>query len=86
MDALHEFLGKVENAIINPLITLIALGAFVIFLWGVVEFIRDSADAEKRKKGQQHIMWGLIGLVIIFAARAIIAIAAHTFGLTPPSA
>jgi len=86
MDAFHEFLGKVENAIINPLITLIALAAFVIFLWGVVEFIRDSADAEKRKKGQQHIVWGLVGLVIMFGARAIMAIAAHTFGLTVPGA
>lgn len=85
LSAFHQFLGKVENAILYPLMELIALAAFVVFVWGIVEFIRGAANEEARKTGQQHILWGLIGLVIIFAARAIIAIAAHTVGITPPT-
>ncbi len=78
MDAFHTFLGKVEHAIIDPIITLIALAAFVYFLWGVVEFIQGAGNEEKRKTGQQHMLWGFIGLAIIFGARAIVAIVAGT--------
>lgn len=81
----YDFLGKVETAILNPLIELLALAAFVVFIWGVVEFIANAGNEESRAKGQRHILWGLIGLVIIFGAKAIIAIAAHTFGISVPS-
>lgn len=72
MDAFNIFIGKLQAAIIDPLITLLALGAFVVFVWGMVEFIRNAEDSEKRKTGQRHIIWGLIGLAIIFGARAIV--------------
>lgn len=85
MDVFHQFLGKVEQAIINPLITLIGLAAFVVFVWGVVEFIAGAGNEEKRTKGQQHMLWGFIGLVIMFGAKAIITIAASTFGISLPS-
>lgn len=68
----------------NPIITLITLAAFVVFIWGVVEFIQGAGNEEKRKTGQQHILWGLIGLVIVFGARAIIQILANTIGVTVP--
>jgi hypothetical protein len=81
MTAFNAFLGKVEAAIINPLITLIALGAFVVFIWGVVDFIGGAANEEKRKTGQQHMIWGLIGLVILFGAKAIVMLMANTIGV-----
>lgn len=76
-----EFLDKVKENIVDPIITLIALAAFVVFVWGVVDFIRGADDAEKRKTGQQHMVWGIIGLVIIFGTNAIIALIKTTFGL-----
>lgn len=85
MEGFNEFLRKVEGAIIDPIITLIALAAFVVFVWGVVDFIRGAGNDEKRAIGQQHMIWGLIGLAIIFGARAIIAILASTFGITLPA-
>ncbi|MDB5194948.1 MAG: seg, partial [Parcubacteria group bacterium] len=85
MDVFKSFVGKVETAIINPLITLIALAAFVVFIWGVVEFIANAGNEEKRATGQQHMLWGFIGLVIIFGAKAIITIAANTFGIQVPA-
>jgi hypothetical protein len=46
-----------------------------------VDFILHADDAEKRKTGQQHMIWGIVGLVIIFGANAIIAILKNTLGL-----
>jgi hypothetical protein len=72
---------NIVNAIINPIITLLSLAAFVVFVWGVVDFIRSADDAEKRAVGQQHIIWGIVGLVIIFGAAAIIHLLEATFGI-----
>ncbi len=76
----QEFIERVQDAILIPIMTLLALGAFVVFLWGIVEFIAGAANEEKRTAGQQHMIWGIIGLVIIFGANAIVAILKTTVG------
>lgn len=73
-----NFLVQLQTAIIDPIITLLALAAFVVFVWGVVEFVRGANNQEKRATGQRHIIWGLIGLVIIFGAKAIVALIGAT--------
>lgn len=79
MAPVDTFLSNVENSILNPIITLLALGAFLLFIWGVVEFIRSNAEGgENKEDGKKHMLWGIIGLGIIFGARAIIAIIADT--------
>lgn len=72
MDAVNSFITSVEEQILMPLITLLALLAFAFFVWGVVQFIAGAGDEEKRRTGQQHMFWGIIGLVILFGASGII--------------
>ena len=72
--ALSTFLSKVESAIIDPLVTVIALAAFILFVYGVVEFIRGADNEETRKTGQQHMLWGVVGLAILFGAKAIVSL------------
>ncbi len=81
MRVLNEFLEKVVTQIINPLILLMAAGAFVVFLWGLFEFVLYAGDETKRETGRSAIMWGIIGLVIIFGAYGIINVALGTFNL-----
>ncbi len=83
MSVLNEFLGKVVVQIVNPLILLLAAAAFVLFIWGVFAFIRKAGDETARKEGRQAIMWGLVGLVVIFGAYGIINIATKSFNLPP---
>jgi len=83
MSVLYSFVAKVTKEIINPIILLLTGGAFVVFLWGVFEFVRNAADSTKREEGRKAIFWGLVGLVIIFGAYGIINFALNTFNLTP---
>lgn len=83
MEKLNNFLDSVVAQIINPIILLLAAAAFVLFIWGVFEFILHAEDEEKRTEGRKAIMWGLIGLVIIFGAYGIINLALGTFNLSP---
>lgn len=81
MSELNKFLANVITQIINPLILLLSAGAFVVFIWGVFEFVVRAGDATKREEGKNAIFWGLVGLVIIFGAYGIINVALGTFDL-----
>lgn len=78
---MSALLSNIVTQIINPIILLLAASAFVVFIWGVFEFIVHAGDATKRKEGRDAIFWGIIGLVVIFGAYGIINIALDTFGL-----
>lgn len=80
---LNKFLENVVIQIINPIILLLAAVAFVVFIWGIFEFIVHAGEEAKRSEGRSAIMWGLIGLVIIFGAYGIVNAALGTFGLSP---
>ncbi len=77
-----ELVFSINRTIINPAIQFAFIIAFVVFLWGVVEFIRNANNAEARKKGQQHMIWGVVGLVIMVGVYGIINILINTFGLS----
>lgn len=68
------FIARVQDQIIDPIITVLALAAFVLFVFGVVEFIRGAENGETQEKGRRHMIWGIIGLAILFGANAIVTI------------
>ena len=80
MEVFNEFLETISREIIDPIITLFALAAFALFVWGTMNFIRNADNDEKRKTGQQHMIWGIIGLALIFGAAAIVNIITRIAG------
>ena len=52
--------------------------AFVVFLWGVVQFIMNSADEAERAKGKQFMLWGIIGLFVMFSVWGLVSILQKT--------
>jgi hypothetical protein len=80
MTTFDRFLTKIELNIIDPLITLLALGAMILFAYGVLQFIRGADNEEARKTGQRHIIYSIIGLVILFGAKTIVEIMKKVVG------
>ncbi len=78
---IDEFLGKINAKIINPAIEFAFIVALVVFLWGVLLFIRGANNEEERKKGRSHIFWSIIGFLIMFGVWGIINILVNTFGI-----
>ncbi len=82
MNGFDKLLNGIILQIINPIMVLMSASAFVVFLWGVFIFIKNAGDDTKRAEGQRAILWGLVGLAIIFGAYGILNIALTTFGIT----
>lgn len=70
--AFSRLLYNIEQVILNPLIFLIAGLALLVFLYGVFEYVKNADDLEKRKTGHDHMLWGIIGLTVMFSAYGII--------------
>lgn len=79
--SIDEFLGKISAKIINPAIEFAFIVALVVFLFGVMEFIRGANNEEKRKSGRNHIFWSIVGFLIMFGVWGIINILVNTFGI-----
>ncbi len=80
--ASQEFVGRLEANLVFPLITLMLGIAFAVFMFGVFEYIKGASSYSDRSQGQRHMLYGVIGMVIMLSAIAILRIAAGTFGLT----
>lgn len=72
-DYLNEALGSIKVEILYPVVTLLFALALFYFLWGVVKFIWSEEDSDERKKGRIHMLWGVVGMAIMFSAIAIVA-------------
>ncbi|MDB5194385.1 MAG: hypothetical protein JWN50_399 [Parcubacteria group bacterium] len=78
------FLDKVSQYILNPLIKLLFAIAFLVFVFGIFQFIRSETSDKARTKGKDKILYGLIGMLVMFSAYGIIhAIVATIPGLRP---
>ncbi len=82
MSATASFIARVNDALINPLIALIFVAALLYFLWGLFMFISTAGEDTKRAEGKQHMLWGIIGMVIMVSVFAILRIGLNTFGVT----
>jgi len=72
---------KILTNIVSPIVYLVGSIAVVYFIWGVVVFIQNADNAEKRKDGYHHMIWGIVGLFIMLSATGIINIILSTLGL-----
>lgn len=77
----NSFVDKFNDVILFPLIALLAAVAFFVFLIGCAEYVINAGNSAGREKGIRHITWGIIGLVVMVSAWALLRIAAGTIGL-----
>jgi len=71
---------KLTTAIITPLLTLVFAVAFIVFMWGVFQYLIATNDPAARAQGSQHMIWGVIGMAIMLSAYGIINFVINTLG------
>ncbi|MHB8651549.1 MAG: hypothetical protein ACYC8S_00180 [Minisyncoccota bacterium] len=67
----------------NPLIKILFALSVVLFLWGVLGYVRAVDNVEKRSEGKEFMFWGVVALAVIGALWALVGIVVYT--ITGPS-
>ncbi len=76
-----DIVSGLTTGLASDIITLIISLALVVFLWGLISYIMNSGNQEKREDSIKYITAGLIGLFVMFAVWGLVAILSSTFGL-----
>jgi len=79
------FVDKINIAILFPLITLLMSLAFLFFLWGAFTYVKNADNETAREQGRNHLLYGIIGMLVMVSAFAILNVAAGTFGINEVS-
>ncbi|MEK7604479.1 MAG: hypothetical protein AAB442_01635 [Patescibacteria group bacterium] len=83
-----QFIGSGTTGIIGVLNTIVvpvifAL-AFVAFVYGVVKYyFLHGDDEKKRAEGHQFVLWGLLGMVLLFSVWGVVNMLLSTLGIAP---
>ena len=83
---IDAFANCISSVIINPILALLFAAGFLVFVWGVVQFLGgQNGIGEGAANGKQHMLWGLIGMFIMVAAFTILKIIANSLNVQLPS-
>jgi uncharacterized membrane protein YidH (DUF202 family) len=75
------FLKNVNSVIINPLIDLLFAVAVAYFLYGVFQFIMNQENEEAKTDGKSHMIWGVVGMVIMMGVWGILNLVLNTINV-----
>lgn len=78
LGALFEYLICLAQSSIVPLLFVVAM---VAFIWGVVQFVAGADNEEKREKGRQFMIWGIVGLAVMVSVWGLVSIFTKSFGI-----
>ncbi|OGG78018.1 hypothetical protein A3A36_00930 [Candidatus Kaiserbacteria bacterium RIFCSPLOWO2_01_FULL_52_12b] len=83
-----QFIGEGSTGIIGVLNTVVvpvifAL-AFLVFIWGLLKyFFLNGGDEAKHSLGRQFVLWGILGMVVLFTVWGFVNILLSTLGIAP---
>ncbi|MBU6323251.1 MAG: hypothetical protein KGI41_00165 [Patescibacteria group bacterium] len=73
------FTGAIVSVVDKGLIPLLYAAAFLAFLWGMLNYFIIKAGEERgREEARGFILWGLVGLVVIFGVWGMVHLLLNT--------
>ena len=68
------------SLLVDSVVPLLVAAAIVVFVWGMIEFIGNADNEEKRSKGKQLMLWGIIGFFVIVSIWGLVGLFTDFFG------
>lgn len=81
MNSSQTLIGKFVTFIIDPAILVVFSLGFFLFVWGLIEFLWRLNSGGDNKEGKQHMIWGIVGMLIMISVYGIIAMLDNSFNL-----
>ncbi len=77
-------IGQIFNwascTIIKTVIPFFFTLATAAFIWGVIQYVINAENEEKRKNGKTFMIWGLIALFVMISLWGLVNVLTNTFG------
>lgn len=80
----NTIVPKIVDNIVLPIVELLFALATLYFVYGLFVYFINSTDPAKRTEGQQHILYGVIGIAIMVSVYGIIRFVASSVGQSSP--
>lgn len=80
---MEGLINRFVTYIINPLIAILFALALALFMWGIARFIWSADDETSREQGKKHMIWGLVGMLIMVSVYGILNVATSLLGIPP---
>lgn len=74
---------KLVEAILNPLLLLVFAIGFLVFVYGVIEFMwgmNAGSTEDAKQNGKWHMLYGVLGMFVMVSAYAFVNIIINTVG------
>ncbi len=81
VDSAAGYVSTFRDVFLDPLIFLLMAIAFLVFVWGGFQYIINADNEQARSQGKKSMLFGIIGLLVMVSALAIMELFANTFGL-----
>jgi hypothetical protein len=82
MESLQDII-KASGKSIEILLAICVGLAILVFFWGLMTFLFKAGDESSHTEGKNKMIWGLIGLFVIFSLWGLVYFLQVAFGLEP---
>ncbi|MBI2100130.1 MAG: hypothetical protein HYT48_02200 [Candidatus Vogelbacteria bacterium] len=70
------------QAIVDAVVPIVLVIAFIYFVWGVGKYILSAGDEEKKSEGRNIMIYGALALFVIASIWGIVGVISRTLGTT----
>ncbi len=81
MTSISSLMSRFWTYLISPAILVVFALGFFLFTWGLIEFLWKLNAGGENKEGKQHMLWGIIGMLIMVSVYGILSLLNNTFNL-----
>ncbi len=78
-----ELLARIKEQIIDPAVLVLFTAGLLLFMVGLVQYMNTLRQGGNPKEGVQHMIWGMVGMLIMVSVTGIIALISGTIGVDP---
>jgi amino acid transporter len=76
-----DIINRIVDLIVNPIILVVFAFGFFMFMVGLVRFLWNLREGEASEEGKNHMLWGIVGMLVMISVWGIISLVTSTFGI-----
>ncbi len=76
--------ARLISSVLGALVPLIIGLALLFFLWGMLVYLWNGDDEDKREESKSFMLWGVIGLFVMVSVWGLVSLVANSFNFHLP--